>query len=106
MRYAFYTGGDRKPDGVFANVRRALKQGLAAEQGIRALTLSAAEIFGVGDRLGSLEAGKIANVLVTRGDLFDEKCVRKIVFIDGKKFDIPVSESSKPDEKTGAGEPE
>ncbi len=106
VRYAFYTGGEQKPGEVFANIRRALAQGLAAEQGIRALTLSAAEIFGVDDRLGSLEAGKIANVLVTQGDLFDEKCVRKFVFIDGKKFDIPASESSKPDEKNEAEEPE
>ena len=106
VRYGFYTGDERKPDGVFANIRRALKQGLAADQGIRALTLGAAEIFGVDDRLGSLEAGKIANVLVTQGDLFDEKCVRKIVFIDGKKFDIPAPEPTKPDEKTEAGEPE
>ena len=106
MRYAFYTGDDKKPDGVFANIRKALGQGLATEHAVRALTLSAAEIFGVDDRLGSLEAGKIANVLVTQGGLFDEKCVRKIVFIDGKKFDIPVSESSKKDAKTEAGEPE
>ena len=106
VRYAFYTGDDKKPDGVFANIRKALGQGLATEHAVRALTLSAAEIFGVDDRLGSLEAGKIANVLVTQGGLFDEKCVRKIVFIDGKKFDIPVSESSKKDAKTEAGEPE
>ena len=103
VRYAFYTGEKEKSGGVFANVRKALKQGLSAEQGIRALTLSAAEIFGVGDLLGSLEAGKIANVLVTQGELFDEKCVRKIVFVDGKKFDIPAPQPPNHSEKTQEG---
>jgi imidazolonepropionase-like amidohydrolase len=47
-------------------------------------------IAGAGDRLGTLEAGKIANMLVTEGDLFDDKMVIKHVFVDGRPVDVDV----------------
>ena len=40
---------------------------------MRALTLSPAEIYGVSDRVGSIDPGKIANLLVVKGSFFDEK---------------------------------
>ena len=43
------------------------------------------------DRLGSIEKGKIANLVVTKGDLFQEKTEVKYVFVDGVKFE-PVEE--------------
>jgi imidazolonepropionase-like amidohydrolase len=46
----------------------AAAHGLSREEALRAVTLNAAEIFGVADRLGSLEAGKLANLIVTDGD--------------------------------------
>jgi len=52
---------------------------------------SAAEIYGVADRLGSIDPGKIANLVVTSGDLFQEKTQIKHVFVDGVKFE-PVPE--------------
>jgi imidazolonepropionase-like amidohydrolase len=91
VRFALYTGGiDRRADFVRA-VRRALDAGLSADDALRAMTLAPAEIFGVSDRLGSIEPGKIANLVVTKGDLFDEKGVVKYVFVDGMKFE-PVEE--------------
>ena len=49
---------------------RTVENGLTADQAVRALTLTPAEILGVSDRLGTIEVGKIANLTVTRGDLF------------------------------------
>ena len=46
----------------------AAAYGLPREEALRALTLYPAEILGVGDRLGSIEVGKIANLIVTDGD--------------------------------------
>jgi imidazolonepropionase-like amidohydrolase len=46
----------------------ATAYGLEAEDALKALTLYPAQIFGVDDRLGSIEAGKIANLIVTDGD--------------------------------------
>ncbi len=55
-----------------------------AAEAMRALTLNAAEIYGVPDRLGSIEKGKIANLVVTRGDAFEDQATVEYVFIDGK----------------------
>jgi imidazolonepropionase-like amidohydrolase len=52
VRFAFYSGGIKKPADILNNVRRAIEAGLPAEAALRALTLSAAEIYGVSDRLG------------------------------------------------------
>jgi adenine deaminase len=58
--------------------------GLSADNAIKALTMQPAEFFGVGDRLGSLEAGKIANLTITRGDLTDKGVRVSQLFVDGK----------------------
>ncbi len=86
VRFAFYSGG-AEPDELAANIRRSIALGLSYEAAVRAFTLGPAEIFGVSDRLGSLEVGKIANVVVTDGDMFDAGTKIKMVFIDGKKFE-------------------
>ena len=62
---------------------------------MRALTLSPAEIYGVSDRLGSIETGKIANLVVTDGNLFDDKTKIKLVFVDGQRFEIHEPEKPK-----------
>ena len=72
-----------------ANVRKAIKAGLPADAALRALTLDAAQIYGVQDRLGSLEAGKIANLIVVQGDLLGDKSTVKHVFVDGRRFEVP-----------------
>lgn len=82
--FAFSSAGLREPRDFVRNVGRAVKEGLAADAAVRALTIDAARIAGAADRLGSLEKGKIANVLVTAGDLFDERLRIKHVFIDGR----------------------
>ena len=61
-------------------------QRLSADDALRAFTLSAAEIFGVDDRLGSIETGKIANLIVADGALFDEGTTIETVFVDGERF--------------------
>jgi imidazolonepropionase-like amidohydrolase len=93
--FALYSGGiDRKQD-LFRAVQRAIDAGLSPQDALRAMTLSPAEIFGVADRLGSLDPGKIANLIVTKGDLFQEKTEVKYVFVDGVKFE-PVEEPTAP----------
>ena len=57
--------------------------GLPADAALRAITLSPAEIFGVADRMGSLDVGKDANVIVTTGDVMDARTQVVRVFIDG-----------------------
>jgi imidazolonepropionase-like amidohydrolase len=95
VAFAFYDGGLAGPKDMLKNVKKAIDAGLAPDAALRALTLSPAEIYGVADRLGSIEKGKIANLVVTDGDLFAEKTKIKYVFVDGKKFEIKEAEKPK-----------
>jgi hypothetical protein len=83
---AFYTGGVAARD-IPRAVRRAIEAGLPEEAAVRAFTLSAAEIYGVADLMGSIAKGRIANLVVTDGPLFGEKSKLKYVFVDGVKFE-------------------
>jgi len=62
--------------------------GLPPEEGLKAITLNAAEIWGVADRLGSLDPGKTANVVVANGDPLDVKTDVKHVFIGGQEIPL------------------
>jgi len=86
--FAFYSGGIAAPKDILKAVKKSIDEGLAPDAALRALTLSAAEIYGVSDRLGSIETGKIANLVVTDGNLFDDKTKIKLVFVDGKRYEI------------------
>jgi hypothetical protein len=55
---------------------------------VRAFTIWPATIFGVENQVGSIETGKIANLTVTRGDLFDRNSRVAHVFIDGRPVDL------------------
>jgi imidazolonepropionase-like amidohydrolase len=92
IRFAVSSDGQDAPREVIRSLKRSIDLGLKKEDAIRALTLSAAEIYGVADRLGSVESGKIANLLVTDGDLFDEKTKVQMIFIDGVKY-LPAPEA-------------
>ena len=95
VKFAFYSGAITAPKDILKAVKKSIDAGLAADAALRALTLSPAEIFGVADRLGSIEVGKIANLVVTDGDLFDEKTKIKMVFVDGHRFEIREPEKPK-----------
>jgi imidazolonepropionase-like amidohydrolase len=90
--FAFYTEGTAARD-IPRAVKRALDAGLSEADAVRAFTLSAAEIYGVADRMGSIDRGKIANLVVTEGPLFGEKSKIKYVFVDGAKFEPPPPEA-------------
>jgi imidazolonepropionase-like amidohydrolase len=82
--FAFSAAGVREPRDFVRNVARAIREGLPADTALRALTINAARIAGADNRLGSIDKGKIANLVVTSGDLFDENTQVKHVFIDGR----------------------
>jgi imidazolonepropionase-like amidohydrolase len=66
----------------------AVAYGMTWEQAFRAVTLAPAEVFGVADRYGSLEAGKVANVVVWTGDPFEFSTGVEHVFIRGKEIPL------------------
>ena len=58
--------------------------GLSKSDALKSVTLWPAQILGVADRLGSLEVGKIANLVVVDGDLLEARTNTKYLFIDGR----------------------
>ncbi len=62
--------------------------GLAHSDALRAITLSPAEIFGVADRIGTIETGKIADLVVTDGDILEIHTQVKHLFIGGKSVSL------------------
>jgi imidazolonepropionase-like amidohydrolase len=70
-----------------AGIRKAIEKGLPREAALRSLTLTPAEILGVADRMGSLEKGKIANVVVWSGEPFAKEAKVKMVFVDGELYE-------------------
>lgn len=68
------------------NLQAALKAGLPPATALKALTIEPARILGLDRQLGTLEPGKIANLILTRGDLFEEKTRIVKVLVDGILF--------------------
>mgnify|MGYP002604773891 CR=1 FL=1 len=62
----------------------AVKGGLGREQALSAITIGAARIAGIADRVGSLTAGKDADIVITHGDPLDMLCQVRKVWIDGR----------------------
>jgi imidazolonepropionase-like amidohydrolase len=87
VKFAFSSAG-LGPADFIGNIRKAIDSGLSKDLALKALTANAAEILGAGDQLGTLETGKIANLVVTSGDLFDSAPKLRYVFIDGNEIEI------------------
>lgn len=86
VRFAFTSGG-LAPSEVGRALHRVVRAGLAPADALRGMTLGAAELLGVERRLGSITPGKIANLVVTDGDLPGERTRVRFVFVDGRLYD-------------------
>lgn len=86
VKFALYSDGIDAPRDLQRAVKKAMDAGLSREDAVRALTLTPAEIYGVADRVGSIDKGKIGNLVVTKGDIFESNTKVEMVFIDGKKY--------------------
>jgi hypothetical protein len=87
IRFALASGGTRAGD-FLANVRRAIAAGLPRNVALEAVTIRAAEAAGAGAQLGSIEPGKIANLVVTEGDLLGDSAKTRMVFVDGVRYEV------------------
>jgi hypothetical protein len=88
VKFAFQSGSMTNISDLLVNANKTIENGLQPLDALRAFTIWPAEILGVKDQLGSIEAGKIANLTVTRGDLFDRNSRIAHVFIDGRPVDL------------------
>lgn len=89
VKIAFQTNDSAYSRNLPYHAGMAAAFGLSKEEALKAVTIYPAEIFGVADRIGSIEQGKIANLIVTDGDPLEIRTQIKHVFINGR--DIPLT---------------
>ena len=89
VRFAISTGdsGAHVRDLPF-QTGMAVSFGLAHDEALKSITLYPAQILGVADRLGSIEVGKIANLVVTDGDILDARTNVRHLFIGGRQIPL------------------
>ncbi|HMG34681.1 MAG TPA: amidohydrolase family protein [Blastocatellia bacterium] len=97
-----FTSGTLRPTDFIANVQKAIENGLPKDEALRALTTNAAEILGASEQVGSIEVGKVANLVVAGGDLLARDAKIKHVFIDGNEVELKKPE---PQPARGGGRP-
>jgi len=85
VRFCISTGdGGAEVRNLAQYAGMAAAYGLSKADAVKAVTLYPAQIMNVGDRLGSIEAGKMANLVVTDGDLLEIRTRIRYLFIDGR----------------------
>ncbi|MFC1513547.1 amidohydrolase family protein [candidate division KSB1 bacterium] len=98
--FVFTSGGSY--DNFLENIRLAVKAGLPEDVALAKMTTEPAKMFGVSDVIATVEKGKIANLVITDGNIFGENTVIKNVFVDGKKVELKESSAS-PAQRAGRG---
>ncbi|OQP63493.1 amidohydrolase [Niastella vici] len=71
-----------------SNLRKAIEYGLSETKALEALTKTPATVLGIYDKVGSLDAGKVASFIITTGEVFKEKTVILQNWVQGDKYSI------------------
>ena len=71
-----------------ANLRKSIENGLSETKALEALTVTPAKTLGVSDMVGSLETGKLANFIITTGNVFNDKTSIVENWIQGNKYAV------------------
>lgn len=93
-----------KPKDIPANLRRMIAAGITEDQALAALTTTPAQLLGLSDRLGTIDNGKMANLVVSDKPYFNEKAKVRYVFVDGLMYKQEVKEEKKADKNGKAAE--
>lgn len=88
INFCLTTADLRNVNLFWPNLRKAMDYGLSDKKTLDALTRTPATLLGIYDKVGSLDAGKLANFLVTSGPLFSEKTVILTNWVQGIKYEI------------------
>ncbi len=88
ISFALTSSGLRSRTDFMPNLRTAIKYGLTKEQALAALTTIPAQLLRVSEKVGTLEKGKLANFLVTSGDIFDAETIIFQNWILGKPYEL------------------
>ncbi|MBV9961544.1 MAG: amidohydrolase family protein [Parafilimonas sp.] len=80
------TSNGTEASSFLSNLRKAIENGLSEDKALDALTKTPATLIGVYDKVGSIDAGKLADFIITTGPVFDEKTIFLQNWIQGKEF--------------------
>lgn len=86
VKIAIMSGDTENVRNLIYNAGYAATYGLGTEEAVKAITLNPAEIFGVADKIGSIQEGKMANLFIADGDPFEPSTTVEQVFISGNKI--------------------
>jgi len=84
---------------LFKNIRILMKHGVTEVDIINALTINPARLLKISRYTGSLEKGKLANLIAADKNVFDANAKIKLVFVEGKRFEFKAKETPKTPEK-------
>ena len=93
-----------KASTIQGNLRRMISAGLPEDAALAALTTAPAELLGLSDRLGSVDNGKIANLVISDKPYFNEKAKVRYVFVDGTMYQLEVKKESKENKDAKKGD--
>ena len=88
IQFCLTTADLRDPRQFMANLRTAMQNGLTEAAAINALTKTPATVLGIYDQVGSLDAGKLANFIITSGPVFGERTNIYQNWVHGKKYGV------------------
>jgi N-acetylglucosamine-6-phosphate deacetylase len=88
IAFCLTTDGLASPDKFLTQVRKAVAAGLADDQALAAVTTNPANLLGISDWTGTVEAGKLANLVVTDGELFDDKTKTIETWVAGRQYRV------------------
>jgi hypothetical protein len=91
-----------KTKDIQSNLRKMIAAGLPEDAALAALTTNPAILLGLGDRLGTIDNGKMANLVVSDKPYFNEKAKVRYVFVDGNLYKMETKEAKKADGKVSA----
>jgi hypothetical protein len=86
INFAITSYGLQKPEEFWTNLRTAIDNGLSEKQALNSLTIIPAEMMGVGDKVGTLAKGKMANFIITSDDLFKKENIIYENWIEGRQY--------------------
>lgn len=95
---------DVKPKDIQKNIQLLVKNKLSEQSALAALTTYPARLLGISQMAGTVEPGKIANLVITDKPYFDEKSAIKYVFVDGVKYEYYKKNNRQPGNKDTKGE--
>ena len=83
---ALTSNGLSEPTEFLNSIRKAIQRGLSAEEALKACTITPAKLLGISDVVGTIQAGKLANLIVSDKELWEENAKIQETWVQGERF--------------------